>query len=60
MRCRQWGTPDKPSVELWTMPGAGHGYPIGDGFGHEAAYVHRSPVAATPRIAAFWDLPGTG
>lgn len=56
VRRRQWGASAAPAVELWTLPGLAHGYPIGDGTGQEAPYVLRAPVDATSRIAAFWRL----
>jgi poly(hydroxyalkanoate) depolymerase family esterase len=54
-RCRRWGGPP-PAVELWTIPGLTHGYPVGEGVGHPAPYVPRCALAATPRIASFWGI----
>ncbi|MDR3534970.1 MAG: PHB depolymerase family esterase [Acetobacteraceae bacterium] len=56
VRCRRWGKAGSPAVELWTLPAMAHGYPVGEGQGREARFLPASPVAATPRIAAFWGL----
>jgi len=37
-----WGRPDRPAVELWTLPGLGHVW----------------PAEAANRIAGFWGLQG--
>lgn len=55
-RCRRWGRDGVPAVELWSLPAMAHGYPVGEGQGREARFLPSSPVAATPRIAAFWGL----
>jgi feruloyl esterase len=55
-RCRRWGNGRAPAVELWTIPGMPHGYPIGEGVGRASAYVPLAPVAATPAIASFWGI----
>ncbi len=56
VRCRRWGKDGVPAVELWNLPAMAHGYPVGEGQGHEARFLPASPVAATPRIVAFWGL----
>lgn len=59
IRCQRWGSSASPSVELWTLPGLTHGYPIAEGVGREAPYVLRAGMDATSRIAAFWGLRGS-
>lgn len=57
VRRRCWGKPGRPTVELWTVAGLGHGFPIAAGAGRAAPWVLRAPVAAVPCIATFWGLP---
>jgi poly(hydroxyalkanoate) depolymerase family esterase len=57
-RCRQWGNAAAPAVELWTVPHLPHGYPIQEGLGRPSRFVPVASVAATPHIAAFWNLAG--
>lgn len=46
-----------PALELWTVPGLGHGYPIGTGAeGRASAHTIPSGVPATTWIARFWGL----
>ncbi|MBN8872921.1 MAG: PHB depolymerase family esterase [Rhodospirillales bacterium] len=54
IRCRRWGPAAAPGVELWTIPGLAHGYPIAQG--RAAPFVPLAGVAATTEIAAFWGL----
>lgn len=54
IRCRRWGPAAAPAVELWTIPGLAHGYPIAQGRG--VPFVPLAGVAATTEIAAFWGL----
>lgn len=58
VRRRRWGRDGAPAVELWTLPGMAHGYPINGGLGHASRFVPEAAVAATPAIAAFWKLTG--
>jgi poly(hydroxyalkanoate) depolymerase family esterase len=51
-RHRVWGN----AVELWTLPGMTHGYPVGAGVGRTASFMLDRGLPATPRIAAFWKL----
>jgi poly(hydroxyalkanoate) depolymerase family esterase len=51
-RQRSWGT----GLELWTLAGMGHGYPVGEGLGRPGRFVLPQPVSATVRIARFWGL----
>jgi feruloyl esterase len=52
VRHRVWGE----AVELWTLPGMPHGYPVGAGVGQAAPFMLDRGLPATPRIAAFWGL----
>jgi poly(hydroxyalkanoate) depolymerase family esterase len=54
-RREAWGKPDRPAVELWTLPGVAHGYPV-DGTGHVGAVTLAAGISATDQIARFWDL----
>ena len=59
-RRRTWGRPDRPpSVELWTLPGIGHGFPVDPGApasGYAGPWVVHAGLSAARRIAAFWLL----
>jgi feruloyl esterase len=59
-RRRAWGRPDRPpAVELWTIPGIGHGFPVDPGTlgsGHTGPWVVNAGLSAARRIAAFWLL----
>jgi feruloyl esterase len=55
-RCEVWGPVDRPGVELWTVPGLGHGYPIDATAGHASTYVPDVGLSATARIARFWGI----
>lgn len=56
-RRRVWGLPEAPVVEMWTLAGLAHAWPIGeDDQGKTAQWVRESPVSATSRIARFWKL----
>lgn len=52
VRHRGWGD----AVELWTLPGMAHGYPIGHGAGQAAPFMLDRGIPATTRIAEFWRL----
>ncbi len=52
VRHRIWGN----AVELWTLAGMAHGYPVGHGVGQAAPYVLDRGLPATARIADFWQL----
>jgi poly(hydroxyalkanoate) depolymerase family esterase len=51
-----WGPVDRPGVELWTVPGLAHGYPIDGTAGHASTYVPDVGLSATARIARFWGI----
>ena len=59
-RHRTWGRPDRPpAVELWTIPGIGHGFPVDPGAtagGHTGPWLVDAGLSATRLIAAFWHL----
>jgi len=55
VRHRTWGD----ALELWTLVGMGHGYPVGDGIGHTAPFMLDRGLPATARIADFWRLTDT-
>lgn len=60
LRQRAWGRPNRPpAVELWTIAGLGHGFPVdasAPGRGRAGAWVTDSGLCAARRIAAFWGL----
>ena len=60
VRCRSWGRPGRPVVELWTLAELAHGFPIATGAGRAAPWVLDAGLAAVPRIAAFWGLGDNG
>jgi poly(3-hydroxybutyrate) depolymerase len=54
-RLERWGD----DVELWTLPGLEHGYPITPDHpndGRAARYVLDAPVSATDRVLRFWGV----
>jgi poly(hydroxyalkanoate) depolymerase family esterase len=51
-RHRRWDD----AVELWTLTGMPHGYPIAAGPGRPTPFMIGCSLPATPRIAAFWGL----
>jgi poly(3-hydroxybutyrate) depolymerase len=59
-RRREWGRPGRPAaVELWTMPGIGHGFPVDPGApggGHTGPWVVKAGLSAARLIARFWLL----
>lgn len=59
-RRRTWGRPDRPpAVELWTLPGIGHGFPVDPRVpagGHSGPYAVNAGLSAARQIAAFWRL----
>ena len=58
---RTWGDVSRPEVELWTLAGMGHGFPI-DGTGKDGSQpgfaVLEAGILATDHIARFWGLGG--
>jgi poly(hydroxyalkanoate) depolymerase family esterase len=56
VRCRRWGDQADPDVELWTIDGMAHGYPIKRGLGQASQFVLEAPISATLEIARFWGL----
>jgi poly(hydroxyalkanoate) depolymerase family esterase len=63
IRYRSWGRPDRPAVELWTLDGLGHGFPVDPrtpGQGSVGPYVLNARIGATARIAAFWGIAAAG
>ncbi len=61
-RRRTWGQPDRPSaVELWTLPGVGHGFPVDPraaAGGRTGPWMVDAGLSAARHIAAFWRLDG--
>ncbi|CAH0174862.1 PHB depolymerase family esterase [Roseomonas sp. CECT 9278] len=58
-RRRAWGRDARTAVELWTIEGMAHGFPVDPalrGGGTPGAWVVDAGVAAALRIAAFWRL----
>ncbi len=59
-RHRAWGRPGRPpAVELWTMPGIGHGFPVDPAApagGHAGPWVVNAGLSAARLITAFWHL----
>ena len=59
-RHRAWGRPDRPpAVELWTIPGIGHGFPVDPGAsagGHTGPWLVNAGLSAARQIAKFWHL----
>lgn len=59
IRRRTWGKANRPSVELWTLPQMGHGFPIDaatPGGGRAAFGVVDARISAAWHIAQFWGL----
>ncbi|MDE2515427.1 MAG: PHB depolymerase family esterase [Rhodospirillales bacterium] len=56
-RIRVWGRPDRPpAVELWTIPGIGHGFPVDQesaASGHTGPWVVDAGLPAARLIFAF-------
>lgn len=58
VRRRAWGSRSRERVEVWTLGGLAHGYPIQaalDG-GRPGPWVLEAGISATRRIAEFWGL----
>ena len=64
IRRRGWGRPNRAaSVELWTLGGLGHGYPVDPATpasGRAGAWVVDAGLSATRLMAAFWGLEPPG
>jgi poly(hydroxyalkanoate) depolymerase family esterase len=57
VRRRVWGLPEAPVVEMWTLAGLPHAWPIGEGDeGKVSQWVREAAVSATNEIARFWGL----
>lgn len=59
VRHRLWGPPRRPAVELWTIAGLGHGFPIeakSRSGARPGPWVLDAGVPATTHIARFWGL----
>lgn len=59
IRWRAWGPPGRPSVDLWTIAGLGHAFPIDaatPGAGRAGAWVADAGVGGASQMAAFWGL----
>lgn len=59
IRRRSWGTSKRVAVELWTLPGLEHGFPIDAqqvGGGRPGFAIVDAGISATDHIAAFWGL----
>lgn len=54
-RHRAWGDPGRPAIELWTIPGMAHGYPVQAGR-HLDRFVIAAGIDATEEIARSWGL----
>jgi poly(hydroxyalkanoate) depolymerase family esterase len=57
LRHRVWRARGVAMVELWTLAGMGHGYPVATGCGRPGPWVLDRGTPATRHIAAFWGLP---
>ncbi len=61
-RRRVWARAGKaPAVELWTIAGLGHGFPVSaqsPSVGRGGPWVSECGVSAVREIAAFWGLRG--
>ncbi len=58
---RAWGRAGRPAVELWTLDGFGHGFPVdphAPGGGRVGPWVADAGLSAAQRMAAFWGLDG--
>ena len=59
-RHRAWGRPDRPPVvELWTIAGIGHGFPVdpsAPASGHAGPWVVDAGLCAARLMASFWRL----
>lgn len=59
LRRRLWRRRGHPVVELWTLAGTAHGYPVAPGCGRAGPWMVERGIPATHHIAAFWGiLPG--
>ncbi|WP_431281512.1 extracellular catalytic domain type 1 short-chain-length polyhydroxyalkanoate depolymerase [Humitalea sp. 24SJ18S-53] len=59
IRRRTWGRAARPAVELWTIAGLGHGFPIqqaAPGGGRPGPWVLEAGLPAARHIAAFWGI----
>jgi poly(hydroxyalkanoate) depolymerase family esterase len=59
VRRRAWGRPERPAVELWTLAGLGHGFPINPrepGRGQAGPWVVDAGLCAAQLIADFWGV----
>jgi poly(3-hydroxybutyrate) depolymerase len=59
LRRRAWGRAGRPAVELCTIAGMGHGFPVHaemPGGGRPGAWVLEAGVPAARHIAAFWGI----
>lgn len=56
LRRRVWRARGLPVVELWTLPGMAHGYPVDPGCGRANPWMLEHGISATRHIAAFWGL----
>lgn len=57
---RAWGRPGRPAdVELWTLAGMGHGFPVNprqSGGGREGAWVLDAGLCGAQAMAEFWGI----
>lgn len=63
VRRRAWGRPGRPAVELWTIAGMGHGFPVDAGVvggGRPGPWVLDAGLAGARHIAAFWGIDQAG
>ena len=64
VRHRSWGRPNRPSaVELWTIAGIGHGFPVDartQASGRVGPWVVDAGLSAAQAMAAFWGLDRPG
>lgn len=55
-RRRAWAGRGAPTVELWTIAGMGHGFPVGPGCGKPGRWVLDAGIPAARHIAEFWGM----
>lgn len=63
VRRRAWGRAARPAVELWTIAGMGHGFPVDAatvGGGRPGPWVLDARLAGARHIAAFWGIDQAG
>jgi poly(hydroxyalkanoate) depolymerase family esterase len=59
VRHQAWGDPARPAVELWTLDGLGHGFPVDaarPGCGRAAPWMLDCGLCAAGQVAQFWGI----